>query len=453
MAAGAGEALSSFAMSSEGDASKALAGPRQSGEAAAGAAAPSKPAGAILRRRKLLIGAVAGAGLAVGGRHAWLRVARPGGPDGPLSEAARAHIAAAWRGLDPKRVLDCHVHVVGVGTGNSGCFVNPRMRSVLHPLEWARFDIYRRASGIDDMGRADQRYLERLVELATAQTPRGRLMLLPFERAYRPDGSPDDDATQLYIPNAHVLAATRRHPELFAAATSIHPYRSDALSALEDAVKQGARCVKWLPSAMRIDPSSKRCDAFYRKLVQLSMPLLSHAGDEAAMTVADAQRFGNPLLLRRALDAGVKVIVCHCASSGRGEDLDAPGRPKVDNFELFMRLLQDRRYADRLYGDISALAQFNRCQYLDGLLARRELHSRLINGSDYPLVAINALARTGKLESVGLITAAERATLNEIDRHNPLLFDFVLKRTLKSKEGARFSDEVFMPRVGLFSPV
>ncbi len=35
-----------------------------------------------------------------------------------------------------------------------------------------------------------------------------------------------------------------------------------------------------------------------------------------------AEHFGNPLLLRRALDAGVRVVVAHCGSMGEDRDLD-----------------------------------------------------------------------------------------------------------------------------------
>src|SRR5438552_797413 len=99
-------------------------------------------------RRKLLIGAAAVVTATVAGAHGWRRIARPAPPDGPLSAAAARAIAEAWTELDPARVIDCHVHVVGIGAGGSGCWVNPTMRSWLHPVRRARFDIYRRAAAI-----------------------------------------------------------------------------------------------------------------------------------------------------------------------------------------------------------------------------------------------------------------------------------------------------------------
>jgi hypothetical protein len=83
---------------------------------------------------------------------------------------------------------------------------------------------------------------------------------------------------------------------------------------------------------------------------------------------------------------------------------------------------------------------------LRALFEHPELHSRLLNGSDYPLPAINALLQTGAIVQAGFLTEAERTVLNEIDQHDPLLFDFVTKRTLHLGE-VHFPDSVFMPTV------
>jgi len=137
-------------------------------------------------------------------------------------------------------------------------------------------------------------------------------------------------------------------------------------------------------------------------------------------------------LLRRALNAGVKVIVAHCAGLGDNEDLDDPRRGRVHNFDLFLRLMEEKRYEGLVFADISAMTQFNRMlRPLATILKRDDLHERLVNGSDYPLPAINALIRTRALVKHGYINREERACLNEIYDYNPLLFDFVLKRALK----------------------
>ena len=403
-------------------------------------------------RRALL---AAGGALGVLGAAAALgfpRLARQPAPDGPLSGEASALLERAWQGLDPARVIDCHVHLAGTGTGNSGCFVNPRMQSALrHPIQFARFSIYKRAAGIDDMARADDDFVERLATLARWGPKHGRFVVLAFDMVHHEDGTADAAASEFYVPNDWALTVAARHPDCFLPAASVHPYRKDAVAELERAAARGAVCVKWLPNAQHIDPSSPRCDETYRALARLGLPLLTHAGHEAAVEAEEEQKLGNPLLLRRALDAGVKVIVAHCASSGQGADLDVHGhdQPEVDSFDLFLRLLDEPGWRGQLWGDVSALIQFNRCDKLARLLERPEVHARLLNGSDYPLPAINVLARSGKLESLGLVTSEERALLDEIDRHSGLCFDFAAKRVAR-RNGVGFADSVFQPPLGLY---
>lgn len=412
-------------------------------------------------KRRLLIGGGVAAGLVLGGRCALHRVARPAAPSGPISDEAKALIDAAWSGIDEERMLDCHVHVVGLGVGDTGCSVHPRMQSPWHPLHYAKFQVYRLAAGIEDLERADQQYVARLSSLARQQLairrdgkakpqPFLRLLILAFDRAHREDGTVHEDATEFYVPNDYVLTLAKLNPDVFVPCGSIHPYRPDAVAELERLAAEGIKCIKWLPSAMRIDPAHDKCDAFYAKLAELGIPLLTHGGLEKAVEADEAQKLSNPLRVRRALDAGVKVIVCHCASSGEDEDLDAPGKPLVSSVDLFLRLMDDAQYAGRVFGDISALVQFNRVEVLGRILERTDLHPRLLNGSDYPLPAINALVRTSKLVELGFIDETQRELLNEIDRHNPLLFDFVLKRTLRGSGGEQFAPAVFMPPADLF---
>ena len=96
------------------------------------------------------------------------------------------------------------------------------------------------------------------------------------------------------------------------------------------------------------------------------------------------------------------------------------------------------------------MAQSNRVgRALQQALLRTQWHPRLLNGSDYPLPAINVLVQTRILRDRGFISAAERLALNQLDRHNPLTFDFVLKRALKVRhQGSvyRFPAEVFTAR-------
>ena len=90
--------------------------------------------------------------------------------------------------------------------------------------------------------------------------------------------------------------------------------------------------------------------------------------------------------------------------------------------------------------------QYNRVpDALKALLGDASLWPRLVNGSDYPLPAINALFRMSGLADLGVITPEQGGLLAEIYDFNPLLFDFVLKRTLRhpDKRDVGFPARIF----------
>ena len=115
--------------------------------------------------------------------------------------------------------------------------------------------------------------------------------------------------------------------------------------------------------------------------------------------------------------------------------------------------MDEPQYEGLLYGEISTVLQINRYPMaLATLLERRDLHARLLNGSDWPLPAINALTQLGPLRRDGFLDRDQCALLRELYHHNPLTFDLALKRTVHSPAtGARFAPEVFLerPELGL----
>ncbi len=349
-----------------------------------------------------------------------------------ISERASDLIKRAFDDIDPERLVDHHVHIAGVGANGSGAFVNAKMRTWRHPFHRLKFKVYMSSAAAADESSADDQFVQRLAELVDGIPHHGKHRLLAFDKHYRPDGSVNLEKTEFYTPNEYVFKLAEQRPDKFLANISVNPYRPDALGELEKWAARGARVVKWLPNAMGIDPSDARCDPFYAKMKELDLILLSHGGEEKAVQAEEDQKLGNPLLLRRALDNGVKVIVAHCAGLGTNEDLDSRDRPQVHNFDLFMRLMDDKRYEGLVFGEISAMTQFNRLgKPLTTILEREDLHERLLNGSDYPLPAVNVLIRTRPLVKYGYITATEADSLKEIYSYNPLLFDFVLKRAIK----------------------
>jgi mannonate dehydratase len=310
------------------------------------------------------------------------------------------------------------------------------MESPLSPAEFVRRRFFLNAGCVEGAPEgADRAYVARLRGLIAGLRPGAKVLLYAFERAYDERGAPLPQHSGFYVPDAYARDTARAHPREFEWVASVHPYRADCVEALEAAKREGARAVKWLPSAMGIDPASPRCERAYAALARLRLPLVAHAGLARAVIGADLQDYGNPLRLRRALDAGVRVVVAHCASMGQDRDLDAGANgPRVDSFALFGRLMDEPRYARHLYGDISALPQVNRAgTALARVMEREDWHARLLNGSDYPLPGLMPLFSPEFLVSLGLLAPAAAEVLSEIRQYNPLLFDFVLKRSLRLK--------------------
>ena len=368
-----------------------------------------------------------------------------------ISPDAQALINKAYADIDDGQTMDYHVHIVGLGTGGTGAYVNPSMQSLLYPVKYLQFSVYKSSSGITDIDNADAQYVERLVRLIKAIPNRGKFRILAFDKSYSETGAPIEDKTEFYTPNRYVMELAARYPDLFVPAISIHPYRKDAVERLDYWAKRGAKLIKWLPNSMAIDASSPILDSYYDAVKRNNMVIHTHVGEEKAVEAEADQKYGNPLRFRRALDHGAKVIMAHVASLGTSIDLDDPEKREVSNFDLFLRLMDEKKYEGLLFGEISAITQANRLPVpLATMIERRDLHSRLVDGSDYPLPAVNVVIRTSALVSAGFITSQERLLLNEIYDINPLLFDFVLKRTLRHPEsGAQFPPGIFLKHADL----
>lgn len=360
-----------------------------------------------------------------------------------LSPGAKALIERAFSDVKPEELVDHHVHIVGLDKAQ-GTEVNPRVLSWWRILDYAKTSVYLSGSGVNDKKDANNQYIERLVSLIKADAHHGKYHILAFDHNYNEDGTINYAKSEFYTSNEYVVSLAKQYPDIFVPVISVHPYREDAIEELTKYAEQGVRWIKWLPNAQNIDASSPRLDEYYRTMKKYNMVLLTHTGEEKAVHAKDDQRFGNPLLFRRPLDMGVKIVMAHCASLGEDENLDNPGH-KVPSFDLFMRLMDNPKYEGLVYGEISAMTQFNRLpRPMLTLLERADLHHRLVNGSDYPLPAINIVIQTRALVKYGMITKQEREYLNEIYKYNPLLFDYVLKRAIRHpKTGKGFDKAVF----------
>jgi uncharacterized protein len=115
-------------------------------------------------------------------------------------------------------------------------------------------------------------------------------------------------------------------------------------------------------------------------------------------------------------------------------------------------LMDERSHESLLLGDVSAVLQINRkADVARTLIERDEWHPRLLHGSDYPLPGIPILTRPQRLADAGLLDAKAVPVLLQVREHNPLLFDFVLKRSVHIGD-KRLATAVFETRRHFATP-
>eukprot|EP01132_Coremiostelium_polycephalum_P000773 gene773-958_t len=349
-------------------------------------------------------------------------------------------------------IVDHLINLFGIGT-DTNCFANSEIKDLLHhPIKCLKFKTFSAACAIDNQQRWDHQYVERFVyltkQLRLNNFPFGKHVLSAIDKRYDYGGRPLDELTGIYVPNDYLIDIINDYKDYFIPCISIHPYRKDAVEELVKWSAKGVRFVRWLPVSMGINLSSELCDQFYEALVENDMILFVHTGVEHSLIEPPEcdSKWGNPLLLQRPLNLGVKIVAVHCGGEGKGFDLDQKyPHPLVPNVNLFLRLMNQQKYEKNLIGDISGIVAYDRIDSIVSLIDQdSSIHNRLIYGSDYPIPAVNLAVITTILANRHLITPDERDLVNEIYQYNPILFDFVLKRILKSPiTGNQFNVSVF----------
>ena len=270
----------------------------------------------------------------------------------------------------PAGIVDMHCHIAGIGAGGSGCWVSPRMLN-----NW-RFRIYLRSFGVSRkelLARGDALVGDRISESLAHSKFVSQAVILALDGVVDGQGNLDTNRTEVYVPDEFVAAVCARHTNLLFGC-SVNPYRPDALERLAWAKAHGAVLVKWIPPVMAITPDDPKLIPFYRKMVELNLPLLCHTGEEKSFSRAAAE-LGDPEKLRLPLSLGVKVIAAHIASSASYAGERGPDR--------LARLM--RQYPN-LFTDISALTNVNKPGCLKEALTKPEFAGRLVYGTDFPLI-------------------------------------------------------------------
>jgi hypothetical protein len=260
-----------------------------------------------------------------------------------------------------------HVHIVGNGSGGTGCWL--RVKGWHRPL--AALMLRQIGLGSDAMrGDLDRLYAERLVQLVKTSSL-AAMVILAHDEVYDETGRVMEGVGSFYVPNDYVLKLAREC-RAFLPAVSIHPARPDALEELDRCLAGGAVMMKCLPNCHNIDCNDRRYLKFWERMAAAGLPLLAHTGGEHTVPVV-RKELSDPRTLELPLRCGVKVIAAHCATKS--------GLFDPEYFHVFAEMT--RRHPN-LYGDTSAFNVPIRGRHLRECL-REPLVSRMLHGSDYPV--------------------------------------------------------------------
>jgi predicted TIM-barrel fold metal-dependent hydrolase len=275
-----------------------------------------------------------------------------------------------------------HVHLAGVGTQGSGCWLSPRTRgrAVFRFLRW-RAGITERQLETS----FDQDWAARIASLVRGSSL-DRAVVLGFDGVYDAGGRFVEGESQMVVPPSWVFEVCRRHPGELLPGPSVNPFRRDAMERLEECIEGGAALIKWLPATQAIDPASPRLGGFYRRLAEAGIPLLVHAGGGERTFREVAPELKSVERLRAPLEAGVPVI---CAHSGTRVVLSRD----PDELPLVRAMLREYPH---FWVDDSGLANPSRFPHMPRLAADELIASRTLHGSDFPVPA-SALYYVGRL--------------------------------------------------------
>jgi hypothetical protein len=266
-----------------------------------------------------------------------------------------------------RHCVDMHVHVVGNGSGGTGCRLNlASWRKLM-----ASFMV--RGVGLPTSvlkGDLDRIYAEHLLLLLRSSSL-SHALILAQDYALDEQGQRVERPGSFYVPNDYVLRLAREHPE-FLPAVSIHPRRPDAMEELERCIQNGAAAMKCLPNCHNIDCDDRRFTKFWERMAEARLPLLAHTGGEHTLPVLRPD-LADPRILKLPLNCGVTVIAAHCATKS--------GLFDPEYFHIFAEMT--RQYPN-LYGDNSAFAVPIRGRHTMACL-EEPLAQRILHGSDVPV--------------------------------------------------------------------
>ena len=128
----------------------------------------------------------------------------------------------------PENIVDMHCHIAGIGAGDSGCFISPKLRD-----NW-RFSIYLRAFGVtkaEVLEKGDGVIGDKISASLAQSRYVSKAVILAMDGVVGADGNLDTNRTEVYFPNDFVASLCARHTNLLFA-ESVTAYRPDAIERL-----------------------------------------------------------------------------------------------------------------------------------------------------------------------------------------------------------------------------
>lgn len=347
-----------------------------------------------------------------------------------LSDEARKLVASAFHGLGKAVIVDYHVGVISQGSLGDAEIDNdsyyrreydqndqdagPLTRIVTH--------LRLTAAGVGNLEAVDGRYVSRLLRQIRAMPGSYKVHLLARGWRYTHSGRRNKAGTYTHVANAYVWWLAQQAPEVVVPVVSIHPYRQDALKVLAQWADKGVHAVAWWPVRQNIDLGDPRSKAFYTAMAKYDMVLQVPVGTIDTVYAPGTGAIA-PQLLQLPLGMGVTVIArVHAGESG------------VGGKRITSRLLRlvNSSHGDRLQIMLAgAFTSESASSVLMTLLQHPDLYGHLRYASGYPLSAVDMRIDLDALADEGFIRARNIAPLREIYHVNPLLFVYVLSRTVR----------------------
>lgn len=330
-----------------------------------------------------------------------------------LSDRARTLVEAAFAPADEAAVVDGRIRgYADVAPASDSAGVNP--------LAWLKRRVRAHAAGVVHPERGEAEYMARLVRQIQATPGAYRARLFARDAAHDPDPAALSAPAAEDAANEAVVAAAARAPDRLTPVVSMHPYRADAVAAIQRWAKAGVTGLSWSPVAQGIDLDDPRAVDCYRAMAEHGMTLYLPVGARHADN--GDQGWIDPNDLRAPLAAGVSVVVT--LGGAFAED----GRALMPR--LFA-LLGEARWQDRLSVDLAGVLAPDQLEdVLLPLLQHPQFFGRLRYASGYPAPAVASAIRLSALVRGGFLDAALVDPLREIYDVNPLLFAFVTMRQI-----------------------